>query len=425
MVGASLVVFWLTWVGAIHRPFLDDDWGYLNTVQEPQWWHSSAVWNPADTLYRPLLYLWFGLLHLAFGLHPLGFHIATSAVVAVVGVLTWRIALAAGLTRGAAVAGVVVALYPAAAYPISWTSAASSPISVAFALGAILLLLSRSVTPSRSVLAALLLLLGLLSREVVIMAPAVVMIVAWARPGGTLKEGVTRSVPLWIVGFAYVALRIACGAGNPPGPYHQQVSLHALDNVASLVFDVGGLYRGALQIRILADFLLVIFLGATLAWSLLQRRYLVLAGLLWYGLGLLPVVFLVNHPPDPYYVDFALPGIALAIGAGCEPIVHHWPSWSAVVAALALLAVLGLFGHYIADAQFRYEFGGDMSATRQLLASAEWDQRHHPTNVVVVRVPAGQVERDRQLITSRGDLFRVVFHDPWLRVQILPEGAAR
>jgi hypothetical protein len=148
-VGVVIIVSVLTWTSALRRPFLNDDWSYLNVVQQPGWWHSSTVWNPKNGLYRPVLFLWFGLLHSLFGLHPFAYHLATLAVVLLVGFLIWRIAIAVGLTRGALVAGVVVVLHAAVGYPLSWTAAASSPISVAFALGAILLLLGRPVTIPR------------------------------------------------------------------------------------------------------------------------------------------------------------------------------------------------------------------------------------------------------------------------------------
>src|SRR5664279_4458951 len=70
-----------------------------------------------------------------------------------------------------------------------------------------LVLLNRPPTLPRAVAAGLLLALGLLTREVVIVAPAVVVVVAWARPGGELKHSLLRSLPLWIVDIGGVVLR--------------------------------------------------------------------------------------------------------------------------------------------------------------------------------------------------------------------------
>jgi hypothetical protein len=99
-VGVVVIVFVLTWTTALRRPFVDDDWHYLNVVQQTGWWHSSTVWNPRNGLYRPVLYLWIGALHSVFDLHPLAYHLATLAVVLIVGFLTYRVAMASGLNRG-------------------------------------------------------------------------------------------------------------------------------------------------------------------------------------------------------------------------------------------------------------------------------------------------------------------------------------
>lgn len=417
-VGVVVVVFILTWTSALRRPFVDDDWSYLNAVQQPGWWHSSTIWNPRNGLYRPVLYLWFGVLHFTFGLHPLAYHIATLAVVFLVGFLTWRVAVAAGLNRGALVAGAVLLLHAAVVYPISWTAAASSPISVAFALGAILVLLDRPVTIPRAVWAAVLLALGLLTREVVIVAPAIVVVVAWTKSGGKLRDALLRSLPLWIADVGYLALRAASGASNPPGPYHQQVSTRAVDNFFSLILKASDLSGVSAQPRSLAITGLFLFMAGTFVWSLARHQYVLLGGLVWFVLGTLPVVFLVNHSMESYYIDFGLPGLALAFGAACELVAEGLSDRIAIVVGLVLLALLGFVGHAVSNIEFTREYGTDITETQQLIAQVHKNYPVHPIGTELVIVHSTLIGKDEQAVTQTGDLFRVVFHDPSLRVQV-------
>jgi hypothetical protein len=353
-----------------------------------------------------------------FGVHPLAYHVATLAVVFIVGILTWLVARASGLNRGGLVAGAVVILHASVGYPVSWTSAASSPISVAFALGAILVLLHRPITVPRAVWAALLLALGLLAREVVIVAPAVVVALAWARPGGKLKEALLRSLPLWIVDIGYLLFRALSGAGDPSGPYHLQVSGHALNNLFSLILPASDVSSASAQLRSLVITGLFLFMVATLLWSLAQRRYVMLAGLVWFGLGTLPVIFLVNHSMENYYIDFALPGLALAFGAACELVSEHLSDKVAVAAGLVLLVVLGIVGHAVSDTEFTREYGVDIAETHQLLAQVDANYPRHPKGAEIIIVHTTPTTKDEQAVTQEGNLFRANFHDPSLRVRI-------
>jgi hypothetical protein len=416
-VGLVIIVSVLTWMSALRRPFLDDDWSYLNVVQQPGWWHSSTVWNPKNGLYRPVLFLWFGVLHSLFGLHPFAYHLATLAVVLLVGFLVWRIAIAVGLNRGALVAGAVVVLHAAVGYPLSWTAAASSPTSIAFALGAILVLLSRPVTIRRAVVAALLLGFGLLTREVVIVAPAVVVVLAWARPGGNPKEAFLRSLPLWIADIGYFALRAVSGAGNPPGPYHQQLGTHALSNFTDLIVKASDLEGASPQLRTLALTALILFMLGMLVWSLARHEYVLLAGFVWFVIGTLPVILLVNHSMEAYYVDFGLPGLALAFGAACELAVARLSDRIAIIAGLVILALLGFVGHAVSNIEFTHEYGANTTETQRLLTQVHADYPDGPQGSAVLIVHSTQ--SDERSVTQEGDLYRVIFHDPSLRVRVV------
>jgi hypothetical protein len=377
------------------------------------------VWNPKNGLYRPVLFLWFGMLHALFGLHPFAYHLATLVVVLLVGYLVWRIAEAVSLRRGAIVAGTVAALHASVGFPLSWTAAASSPISVALALSAILLLLDRPVTIPRAFGAAVLLALGLLTREVVVVAPAVVVVLAWARPGGNLKEALLRSLPLWIADVGYFSLRAVSGAGNPSGPYHQQLGTHALNNFTDLIVKASDLEGASPQLRTLALTGLILFMAGMLVWSITRREYVLLAGLVWFTLGTLPVIFLVNHSMEAYYIDFALPGLALAFGAGCELVIAGMSDRVAIVAGLMFLVVLGFIGHAVSNIEFTHEYGKDTTETQRLLTQTLSNYPAHPRGSELIVVHSAQIGRDQGAVTQHGDLFRVVFHDPSLQIRLV------
>lgn len=413
---AITLAFAVMWASAIRRPFVDDDWGYLNVVQRPGWWHSPAIWNPSGGLYRPGLYIWFGLIHSLVGVHPLGYHIATAAVAFIVGVLTWRIAIALGLGWGALIAGAAVLFSPVVGYSISWTSAASSPLSVAFALGSMLILLNRPATIPRSIVAGLLLLVGLLTREVVIVAPGVLLAVAWARPGATFKNSLRLSFPLWVVSIGYILFRSAAGARNPTGPYHMGLSSHVIDNASSLILRTVDLPLGTLHAQDLRSVALFLVVGGLLYWSLVRRSRLALAGLVWFGLGLLPVLFLVNHPPDPYYIDFALPGLAIAIGAAYEQVAAIIPGRAALALGLLLVIAIGLEGWAFSESQFIHELGPDAVSTQRLLTQAAAAYPKRPSGEDLIVLKSATVKRIEE-VSCRGDLFRVEYRDPFLRVR--------
>ena len=419
-IAATAVAFVIVWAKAIGRPFVDDDWAYLNTVQHPGWWHSSEIWSPSRGLYRPVLFVWFGLLHSVAGLHPLPYHLATATVALLVGVLTWRIGVAAGLYYGAVVAGAVALLSPVVEYSVSWTAAASSPISVAFALGAILVLVGRPTTVPRSITAAFLLLLGLLTREVVIVAPTAVIAISWARPGGTLKDGFRRSIPLWIADMAYLVVRAVSGARDPPGPYHLGIDSKVLTNVFSLIARTADLPVGSFHLRDLASGVLWLLIGAMLYWALLHRRFVVLAGLVWFGIGLLPVIPLVNHAPEPYYIDFALPGLAIAIGAAFEQIADPLPNKYAIAIGIVLVLAVGLAGRAYSEFQYVREMGGDITATQRVVAQVDAAYPPGPSGPELIVVHDDHSLRVQHNVTSDGNLFRVIFHDPSLQVRFEP-----
>jgi len=413
VLAVSAVVFVVTWAGQVDRPFVDDDWHYLNVVQSAGWWHQ--IWNPSAFLYRPVLYVWFGLLHLLFGLHPVAFHAATAVVIFLEGVLAWRLAARVGLGVASPIVGAIVLLHASAAPPITWTSAASSPISVALTLGALIVLLDD---PSAVRVAAAmgLFAVGLLAREVVIGAPVVAVMLGWARRDISMRDALIRAVPLGVVSAVYLIMRKASGAGNSPGPYYQQISAHAFANVKILVRQAGDLPVFRQPIPDIAVLVLAIGLAAGFIFGR-QRRF-VAAGVGWCVVAVLPFVFLVHHPMEPYYIDFALPGLALAVGAAVEPLLAAGGSLVAAGACCVVVLLLGAVGHIVADTQ-ESSFVPEARAGEQMVKETR-AAYPHPGRGSLIIVRSELPSDETAFITAYGDLFRVVYHDPTLRVRFQP-----
>jgi hypothetical protein len=76
--------------------------------------------------------------------------------------------------------------------------------------------------------------------------------------------------------------------------------------------------------------------GAALL-ALRRGRLLPIMGLVWFAVACLPVLTLVHHAMDPYYLDFALVGLAITIASLLRIFVR---SQAVVIGAVALFVVM-------------------------------------------------------------------------------------
>ena len=415
---AALSVF--VFERGIRCNFVQDDWVYLNVAQMPDWWRSARIWDPAGELWRPIFYLWFGGLHAIFGLHPLPYHLVTELVLLIEGYLVFRLARRLGLHHGAYVAGVLVTVHASMTIPTAWISAASSPLSVSLAIGAMLLTLSetRSERTWPRFVAALLLGLGLLTREIVVMAPLMVALIVVVELSGPARDRLKRALvvsgPLWVTVIAYGVIRSGFGFESR-GAYQQQTSTVAIRNIGYLAAYLTGLVdpgRLRLTYGVAIAFWITILALGLLAAQDGQRQTLIGVG--WAVLGVLPVVFLVNHSMDYYYVDFALPGLALAVGGITQFLLDRLAPSSAIVTALAVvgLACLGFVGRVVSNKQFDVTFAAVERRTAELRASLDSYQHQPGQKTLLLK---GIVPID-VLAIQNGDIYRVLLHDPDLQV---------
>ena len=413
--GLSVVVYWQ----AILSPFVEDDWVYLNEVQRHGWWVSAAIWKPGMILWRPFLFVWFGLLHLAFGLHPLAYHLATESAVLVEAYLTYRLARLIGLRTGALLAGALICLHASMAQPVAWTSAASSPLSVSLALGSLLLLYRERPGILRHLAAVTLFAFALLTREIVLVTPAVVVVLGIFCKRGPpwrerLRSTLVASASLWATLAGYVVVRIGFGL-QPSGPYQQRLSAHAVSNLAQLMRSAGDLVLpGRPLVTDMTTLAVWCGLIAASIWSLRAGHYQAAAGLLWAFLGVLPVVFLVNHFMAYYYVDFSLPGLGLAGGTVVDQVVERY--WSGPRARAGVLVVtigtIGLASWFVARSEFNSTLAGPVERT----AALQRRLRLANPRPVDGTVRLTGLHNTDVYITGDGDMYRVLLHDPNLRI---------
>jgi hypothetical protein len=425
--GLAALAAFVFWQPAQIR-FLSDDYLYLDLTQRSGWWHSGGFWSLDGTLSRHLLYVWFAILRIPFGLHPVPYHIATGALVVVDGLLVGLVARRLGLRSGALAAAPFFALHGAMGVPIAWASAANSPLSVAFALGAIYLLLTPRPRAAASVGACALLLCGLLTREVVAVTPAVLVLARALVEEGALRHRVQRaaivSLPLWATLGAYLAARFASGFNNTGGPYEQRIGTHAVENFVALLKFPTNLWAFDRLQPLMTLFWVVLFGLCVLAAKRCQTPH-GLIGLAWAFLGLLPTTFLIRHDMESYYVDFALVGVAIAVGTSFELVCRWLPRRRCVLLGSACLLGLVLVGRSTANREVNDYLRPWAARTDGITASIQEDHPDYPNEMTD---PSIVVHFDGEksvwlFLTHWGDMLRVYTGNPDLIVYYEPSEA--
>jgi len=128
-------------------------WSFVgNSFIHDSWWFHSPNPNglPKSAYYRPLENTWFAANALLFGIHPVAWHLAKIVLHIITLILCFRVAQL--LTGDVAVGLLTAAMFgvmPAHVDGVVWASAIPEPLSTAFELGALLLLIGRKPGWSR------------------------------------------------------------------------------------------------------------------------------------------------------------------------------------------------------------------------------------------------------------------------------------
>lgn len=182
-------------------------------VQQFHSWHDyfgQGFWQSDDlgqgrTYYRPLIILSLAVDHRLFGDSPGGFHATNLFVHLLSTVLLFRLLRVRGTGGYAAVLGAALwALHPRLTEAVAWISGRTDVLASFFVLAA-LLALSRATLVGR-IACALLLLLGLLCKEIALAGVAAVLLVELVGTGSWLAR-FRRALPSLLSLSCYLILR--------------------------------------------------------------------------------------------------------------------------------------------------------------------------------------------------------------------------
>jgi hypothetical protein len=187
--------------------------------------------------YRPMFFVALWLIHRVNGADPFWFHLAVVAAHLAVCLLLWVATRRfVGSDLAAAAVFAAFAIHPVTAEGFLWASAISEPLSAAGLLGAVLILdrWGREPNPrAASLVAGLVMLAGLLSKEVVIGALPAVSLYMW-RVRGVRPAAL---VGPWVAAAVFLALRVNALDGLQATGAGLEQRLAALRNLPVLVVD--------------------------------------------------------------------------------------------------------------------------------------------------------------------------------------------
>lgn len=436
LLAAAVLVFW----PALDAFFVQDDFRNLLWAQQADARAMAGAFARLhEGTYRPLVRLYFVAMTRWVGLEPAAFHGVSVALLAVNAWLVRRLGRGLGLgLTGSLAAGLFYGCHTAFLTLAMWASATNSLLAVCGALVTVLLVQRRAAWWTRG-LATVTSALALCAREVAVMAPLLAWLVLWlpARPWrrgrrACWQAGVASAAataPLWLLAALYLLAR-AAGLARLAGTPDYAVGLgpRTLFNAAVLAFHATGLSVRAQELigAPLGVACRITFWGALLAGAWLARRRGSAAGLVglpWFGAGILPVIGLTAHWMDAYYLDLALVGPALAAGALLERGMHRLaPPRTPGARGIVGLVLTGLV--LASAASVRAELPRALLYHRARLAAALLAdvQEAYP------RLPPGAtlvltgLDDAAAWAIGFGDLYRVLYGDPMLRVVLARPG---
>jgi tetratricopeptide (TPR) repeat protein len=220
-------VSFLAYANTLDAPFHFDDEHHIlanpflrNLAYVPQYFHRPDFFSalPGHAMYRPIVLASFALDYRWGGYDPLVWRLTAIALhsLCAVGVLLTAAAAAARLTprpsrartRGALVAALLFAVHPALTETVNYASARAALLAATFLIWAFLAHLHasgrRSVVARAGLmsLSILLFALALLSKEIAIVFPVLLLVAAWLEGRGYLA-----ALPAFAVAVLYLLLR--------------------------------------------------------------------------------------------------------------------------------------------------------------------------------------------------------------------------
>ncbi len=266
--------------------------------------------------------IYFQLMYGLFGLAPEPYHAASLILHALNAVLVYVTARLWTGSRGVAlVAGLLFATFDLAFTAVFWASGAQDLLAVTFLLACALIWVSRvGKGPLISIASACALVLSLLSKEIGVLVPGVLALMAWAQraPG---RRAAAALVPHAVVALGALGLVLAHGSkAAQEGAYATAISSDILHNLATYLrwtADVVHPFRDRIAAIDYGAWKVAVPIAAAAAALLLtwrgRRARMAWAAAGWYALTLVPVLPLLHHT-YLYYLYPASAGAAIFAG---------------------------------------------------------------------------------------------------------------
>jgi tetratricopeptide (TPR) repeat protein len=205
LLAAVLIAYWPAWQG---EPIIDDD----IYVTPPALRSPHGLWRIWSDLslcqtrqYDPVLHSAFWVQAQLWGDSTLGYHLVNIALHALAAML-FALILRRLEIPGAYLAAAIFALHPAHVSSVAWMTELKNVLSAVFYLGAALAYLrfDRTRRERAYALAAVLFVMGLLSKNVAATLPAALLVVIWWKRGRLIwNRDVLPLLPFLLVGVGY------------------------------------------------------------------------------------------------------------------------------------------------------------------------------------------------------------------------------
>lgn len=215
---AFLLLSVVVYARTLNGWFLSDDVmiGVVYDGTRVSWEHVIRVfgadWGARNAFatvlyYRPLVIVTQALDALVWGARPFGFHLTNVLLHGTSGFLSYRIGLAAGArVWAAALAGILFVVFPWNVEPVAWISGRTDVLATTLVLGSLWLHMEASNSADDAsrrklgVLSLALYWLSLMSKEMAITLPALVVVFDLLGPSGagTFRERTRRALPVWV-----------------------------------------------------------------------------------------------------------------------------------------------------------------------------------------------------------------------------------
>ena len=307
--------------------------------------------------YRPLITVSWQLNHALTGPEPFGFRLVNLLLHIAVALMV--LALARRITGSlvaAGIAGLAFAVLPGHAESVAWISGRTDILSTLFALAALMVFASASISPAKQIralaIAALLFAGALLSKENALVLPALIALYAWFFPGSLKRrDGVTWTAGLMGVALIYlIAHRLTIGSAIVAGPgvllkerlicigvtYAAYMRMLFIPQPACVAYDV---FPVAIENPAIAIAAWLIPIGLVALAVYARKKAPVAAfGCAWIFITLLPVSNIMpisSYLPQERYIYMASIGSASIIGWAALKMIQWRPGWIGIWPVIA------------------------------------------------------------------------------------------